>query len=123
MGKNILVVDDSESIRELIANTLEEAGYSVFRGVNGRDGVDKLQQMEQDMDLIVTDLFMPEMDGIDLIRNVRKMEDYKYTPILMLTTESHIDKKIEGKKAGVTGWLVKPFDEERLLKIVRKILR
>jgi len=123
MQRKILVVDDSESIRELISNTLEEAGYVVSRGVNGRDGVDKLKEMDESMDLIITDLFMPEMDGIDLIRHVRKMEDYKYTPILMLTTESHIDKKMEGKKAGVTGWLVKPFDEERLLKIVRKILR
>lgn len=123
MQKNILIVDDSESIRELVGNTLEQAGYKVYKGVNGKDGLERLKTLEDDISLVITDLFMPVMDGIDLIKGVRGMEEYKFVPILMLTTESHMDKKIEGKKAGVTGWMVKPFEEERLLKVVRKILR
>lgn len=122
MNNSILVVDDSESIRELISNTLENAGYQVTKGCNGVDGLVQIKKMDK-VALVITDLFMPEMDGIDMIRKIRTMDDYKYIPILMLTTESHMDKKIEAKKAGVTGWMVKPFEEEKLLKIVRKIIR
>lgn len=123
MQKKILIVDDSESIRELVGSTLEQAGYKVYKGVNGKDGLERLKTLDDTISLVITDLFMPIMDGLDLIRNVRKMDEYKFVPILMLTTESHIDKKMEGKKAGVTGWMVKPFEEDRLLRIVRKILR
>jgi two-component system chemotaxis response regulator CheY len=123
MQKKILIVDDSESIRELVGSTLEHAGYKVYKGVNGKDGLERLKTLDDTISLVITDLFMPVMDGLDLIRNVRKMDEYKFVPILMLTTESHIDKKMEGKKAGVTGWMVKPFEEDRLLRIVRKILR
>lgn len=122
MNKNILVVDDSESIRELISNTLENAGYSVTKGNNGVDGLSQIKKMGH-VAMVITDLFMPEMDGIDMIRAIRNIEEFKYTPILMLTTESHMDKKVEAKKAGVTGWMVKPFEEEKLVKIVRKIIR
>ena len=123
MKKHILIVDDSESIREMVGNSLEKAGYTITKGVNGRDGVEKLKSAEEEVSLVITDLFMPEMDGIDLIREVRKDEKYKYVPILMLTTESQAEKKMEGKKAGATGWMVKPFEEGRLLRIVRKIIR
>ena len=123
MKKNILIVDDSESIRELVGNSLENAGYSVIKGVNGKDGVHQLKKSPESISLIITDLFMPEMDGIDLIKEVRKDETYKYVPILMLTTESQAEKKLEGKRAGATGWMVKPFEEAKLLSIVKKVIR
>ncbi|MFY0686647.1 MAG: response regulator [Cyclobacteriaceae bacterium] len=123
MKKNILIVDDSESIRELVGSTLENAGYNVIKGVNGRDGVDQLLKFEDAIALIITDLFMPVMDGIGLIKEVRSLMEFKYVPILMLTTESHLDKKKEAKNAGVTGWMVKPFEEDKLLKIVHKVIR
>jgi len=123
MKKNILIVDDSESIRELVGNSLENAGYSVVKGVNGKDGIHQLKSYPDTISLIITDLFMPEMDGIDLIREVRKDDTYRYIPILMLTTESQAEKKLEGKRAGATGWMVKPFEEGKLLSIVKKVIR
>ncbi len=123
MEKNILVVDDSESIRELVGDILTNAGYRVFKGVDGKDGLEVLLATEENMSMIITDLFMPSMDGIDLIKEVRKLKRYQYVPILMLTTESHMSKKMEAKQAGVTGWMVKPFEEEKLLKTVHKIIR
>lgn len=122
MNKNILIVDDSESIRELVAKILEKAGYHVTKGDNGQDGYEKLLQLP-DVSLVITDLFMPLMDGIDLIKKIRSSEDYQYVPILMLTTESNMSKKMEAKEAGATGWMVKPFDKDKLLKIVHKIIR
>ena len=122
MKKNILIVDDSESIRELVGNSLENAGYNVLKGINGKDGVEVLRGFDDNVSLIITDLFMPEMDGIDLIREVRKDSVYKFVPILMLTTESQAEKKLEGKKAGATGWMVKPFEEGKLLRIVKKVI-
>lgn len=123
MKKNILIVDDSESIRELVGNSLENAGYAVVKGVNGKDGFHQLKASPDTISLIITDLFMPEMDGIDLIREVRKDDTYRYIPILMLTTESQVEKKLEGKRAGATGWMVKPFEEGKLLSIVKKVIR
>jgi two-component system chemotaxis response regulator CheY len=123
MKRNILIVDDSESIRELVGNTLENAGYKVFKGINGKDGVECLHKIDETISLIITDLFMPVMDGIELIKEVRLSDEYKYVPILMLTTESNLDKKMEAKDAGVTGWMVKPFAEDKLLKIVHKVIR
>ncbi|MCP4457416.1 MAG: response regulator [Cytophagales bacterium] len=123
MKKTVLIVDDSESIRELVGVTLEDAGYTVYKGVHGEDGLATLRDIQGHVSLIITDLFMPFMDGLGLIKEVRKDDNYKYTPILMLTTESQLDKKKEAKKAGVTGWIVKPFDQERLLKIVHKVVR
>ncbi|MCV9386384.1 response regulator [Reichenbachiella ulvae] len=123
MKKIILIVDDSESIRELVSVTLKGEGYEVYKGVNGLDGLEQLKKIEDRVSLIITDLFMPEMDGVGLVKEVRKMDQYKYTPILMLTTESHIEKKLVAKKEGVTGWIEKPFDQNRLLKIVQKVIR
>ena len=123
MKKSILIVDDSESIRELVGNSLENAGYAVLKGVNGKDGLDVLKSAESTISLIITDLFMPEMDGIDLIKEVRKDDTYRFVPILMLTTESQAEKKQEGKRAGATGWMVKPFEEGKLLRIVKKVIR
>ena len=123
MEKNILIVDDSESIRELVGDILTNAGYNVFKGSDGLDGLMRLKETDETMAMIITDLFMPAMDGIDLIREVRKLERYQYVPILMLTTESHLEKKMEAKEAGVTGWMVKPFEEEKLLRTVHKIIR
>lgn len=122
MDKNILIVDDSESIRELVNVTLTDAGYTVYKGVNGIDGLEQLKKIEGRVALIITDLFMPEMDGLQLIKEIRKDEQYRYVPILMLTTESQMEKKLVAKKEGVTGWIEKPFDQERLMKIVHKVI-
>ncbi|PIB34942.1 hypothetical protein BFP72_05805 [Reichenbachiella sp. 5M10] len=122
MKKSILIVDDSDSIRELVAVTLRDAGYQVYRGMDGQDGLAQLHQIQEKVSLIITDLFMPRMDGIGLVKAVRQEEKYKYVPILMLTTESQIEKKLEAKKEGVTGWIEKPFDQDRLMKIVHKVI-
>lgn len=121
MEKTILIVDDSESIREVVIFTLENAGYKVLSGV---DGVDALKHLDgKHLDLIITDLHMPNMDGIGLIKEVRKMEKYKFVPILYLTTESQHSIKMEAKKAGATGWIVKPFMPEKLIAAIGKILK
>ncbi|MCP9456423.1 MAG: response regulator [Nitrospira sp.] len=120
MGKTALVVDDSPTMRHMVAFTLANAGFTVIEAVNGKDAVDKAAG--QKMDLVVTDLNMPEMDGITLIKELRKTPDFRYTPILMLTTESAIEKKMQGKEAGATGWIVKPFNPDVLLKTIAKIL-
>lgn len=123
MEKNILIVDDSESIRELVNVTLSDAGYTVHKGINGLDGLEQLKKIEGRVALIITDLFMPEMDGLELIKEIRNDDKYKYVPILMLTTESQMEKKLVAKREGVTGWIEKPFDQERLMKIVQKVIR
>lgn len=122
MSKKILIVDDSESIREVVCFTLENAGFQVFKGV---DGVDALTVLEANapVDLIITDLHMPNMDGIDFIRNVRANDAYKFVPILFLTTESQNDKKMAAKEAGATGWIVKPFVPDKLLAAISKVVR
>ena len=121
MAKTVLIVDDSESIRELVGLTLESSGYKVDKGV---DGVDALKLLDgREINLVITDLNMPNMDGIQLIREVRKRDGYSTVPILMLTTESQAVKKEEAKLAGATGWIVKPFVQEKLLEVVKKIIR
>jgi two-component system, chemotaxis family, chemotaxis protein CheY len=121
MIKNILIVDDSESIRELVSLTLESSGYHVDKGI---DGVDALNFLDgRAINLVITDLNMPNMDGIQFIREVRKTIGYSTVPILMLTTESQTAKKEEAKAAGATAWMVKPFGQERLLEVVKKVLR
>jgi len=121
MSKTVLIVDDSESIREVVNATLENAGYNVLVGV---DGVDAQKHLDgQDISLVITDLNMPNKDGIELIRDIRKEDDYKFIPILLLTTESQSEKKMEAKAAGATGWIVKPFVQEKLLATVRKVIR
>lgn len=120
MGKTIMTVDDSASVRQMVGFTLKKAGFSVIEASDGKDALGKLKG---EVNLIVTDLNMPNMDGIELIRNVRKNPSYKFVPIVMLTTESQASKKQEGKQAGATGWIVKPFKPEQLLAVVNKLLR
>ena len=121
MGKTILVVDDSVSMRQLVTFALKSAGYDVIAAVHGKDGLEKLKAGKVDM--IVTDLNMPEMDGIELIKNVRSNAASKFTPIVMLTTESQETRKQEGKLAGASGWLVKPFKPEELVNVVKKFVK
>ena len=120
MGKNILIVDDSESIREVVNFTLENEGHTVFVGIDGKDAFKFLDGRR--IDLVITDLHMPEMNGIELIKAIRSMEDYKRIPILFLTTESQQDKKMEAKVAGATGWIIKPFVPAKLLAAINKVL-
>jgi two-component system chemotaxis response regulator CheY len=121
MNKKILVVDDSESVREIVRDTLEKAGYQVQTAPDGKDALELLPA--EAFQMVVTDLYMPQVDGLTLIREIRKMEEYQFTPILFLTTESHLDKKKQAKDAGATGWIVKPFEPEKLIRAVKKVLR
>jgi len=119
--KTILAVDDSATIRQMVAFALQGSGYEVLAAV---DGADALKQIAaRHMDMIITDLNMPGMDGIELIRQVRGLAAYKFVPILLLTTESAPEKKQEGKAAGATGWIVKPFDPPQLVATVQKVMR
>ncbi|MEP6889662.1 MAG: response regulator [Nitrospirota bacterium] len=121
MDKTALVVDDSPTMRQMVALTLANAGFKVVEAEHGKDAVNKVAAGPK-MDIVITDLNMPEMDGISLIKELRKMAAFKFTPILMLTTESAIEKKQAGKEAGATGWIVKPFNPEVMLKIIAKVL-
>ncbi len=107
-------------MRQMVAFTLREAGYEVVEAEHGQDGLDKISK--HTVNVVITDLNMPVMDGFAFIRNVRAMPAHKFLPILMLTTESQLSKKEEGKAAGATGWIVKPFDPEKLLQVVAKVL-
>ena len=118
--RTILAVDDSPSIRQMVAFTLKGAGYEVFEANDGQDGLDKARARKAD--LVLTDQNMPRMDGITLIQSLRKLPDYSAIPILVLTTESSDEMKAKGRAAGATGWLVKPFDPKRLIDVVRKVL-
>ncbi|MCG8699320.1 MAG: response regulator [Bacteroidales bacterium] len=121
MEKTILIVDDSESIIEVVKFTLENNGFNVLPAINGKDALQYLDGRE--LALVLTDLHMPEMNGIELIKEIRTMEAYQSTPILFLTTESQADKKIEAKEAGATGWIVKPFAPPKLLAAIKKVVR
>lgn len=121
MAKQFLVVDDSASMRQLVSFTIKEAGFDVIVAENGKDALAKLGG--QKVDMVVTDLNMPEMDGITLIKQLRSLPAYKFTPIVMLTTESQESKKQEGKSAGASGWIVKPFSPDKLLEVVRKFVK
>jgi len=120
MAKNILTVDDSASIRQMVAFTLKSAGYNVIEAVDGQEGLDKAKS--NTAHLVLTDQNMPKMDGLTLIKTLRGLPQYKATPILMLTTESSDAMKAQGKAAGATGWLVKPFDPQKLLDVVKKVI-
>ncbi len=120
MSKIIMTVDDSASVRQMVGFTLRGAGYQVLEAVDGKDALAKLNGAAAHM--VVTDLNMPNMDGISLIRALRANPTYRFIPIIMLTTESQAQKKQEGKAAGATGWIVKPFNPEQLLAVVRKVL-
>ncbi|MPY25398.1 response regulator [Shewanella psychropiezotolerans] len=118
--KKILAVDDSASMRQMVCFTLKTAGFDVTEACNGDEALKVAQQGEYD--LVISDVNMPIMDGLTLIRNLRTLPNYKFTPLLMLTTESGTDKKQEGRSAGATGWIVKPFNPDQLLATVRKVL-
>jgi len=120
MAKTILAVDDSTSIRQMVSFTLKGAGYDVVEAVDGQDGLDKAKS--KPINLVLTDQNMPKMDGLSLIKSLRGLPQYKTTPILMLTTEAGDDMKAKGKAAGATGWLVKPFDPQKLLDVVKKVI-
>ena len=119
MSKTIMVVDDSSSIRQVVSIALKGAGYEVIEACDGRDALSKLTG--QKIHLIVSDVNMPNLDGIGLVKEVKKHPQYKFTPIMMLTTESSDSKKQEGKDAGAKGWLVKPFQPPALLSAVAKL--
>ncbi|MHC1480575.1 response regulator [Frateuria aurantia] len=116
----ILAVDDSASMRSMVAFTLRGAGHDVVEAENGQLALDQAKQAS--FDLVLADVNMPVMDGITLVRELRALPAYTGVPILVLTTESHTDKKMEGKAAGATGWLVKPFDPEKLLSTIQRVL-
>jgi len=120
VAKTVLIVDDSVSIRQVVGFTLKQAGFTVLDASNGQEALGKLSG--QRVDLIVTDLNMPVMDGITLIKNVRSQPATRGVPVLMLTTESQDTKKQEGKAAGATGWIVKPFHPEKLLQVIARVL-
>ncbi|MHB8912820.1 MAG: response regulator [Lysobacter sp.] len=120
MSAQLLIVDDSTSMRQMVAFALSSAGYAVREAEDGQAALEIART--QRFDAVVTDVNMPRMDGITLIRELRQLPAYKFTPMLMLTTESGGDKKMEGKAAGATGWLVKPFDPEQLVATIRKVL-
>jgi two-component system chemotaxis response regulator CheY len=119
--RHILTVDDSSSVRQMVSFTLRAAGYEVTEAVDGKDGLAKVER--EKFDLIITDLNMPNVDGIQLITAVRKMPGYSFVPILMLSTESQAEKKDAGRKAGATGWIVKPFNADQLVAVVQKLVK
>ena len=121
MSKTIMIVDDSLSMRQMLGKTLRDAGYDVTEAVDGRDAVEKLKARATD--LLITDLNMPNMDGIQLISAARAMPSLKLTPIIMLTTEADANKKQAGRAAGATAWVVNPFQPDQLLGAIRKVMR
>lgn len=120
MSKTIMTVDDSTSVRQMVSFTLKGAGYDVVEASDGKEAVSKLNGSA--LHMVITDLNMPNLDGIGLIRAIRANPSYKFIPVIMLTTESQASKKEEGKSAGATGWIVKPFKPEQLLAVVKKVL-
>ncbi len=120
MAKTILIVDDSASVRQVVSITLKGAGYEVIEGVDGKDALSKLKG--QKVHLIISDVNMPNMDGITFVKEVKKLDAYKFTPIIMLTTESQEGKKQEGQAAGAKAWVVKPFQPTQMLSAVSKLI-
>lgn len=121
MKKNILIVDDSESIREVVANGLEMSGYTVIKGTNGAEGLKLLKENNQ-INLVISDLNMPVMDGISFLKEIRSNPQHKYLPVIILTTESQESKKQEARNAGATGWIIKPFSQEKLIAVIKKVI-
>ncbi len=116
----ILAVDDSASMRQMVAFTLKCAGFTVVEAADGIEALGKAK--ETVMDLVISDINMPNMDGFSLIKELRNLPAYRFIPMLMLTTESAKDKKLQGREAGATGWIVKPFNPDQLLATVNKVL-
>ncbi len=120
MSKTIMTVDDSASVRQMVSFTLKGAGYDVIEAGDGQQAVGKLNGTP--IHMVITDLNMPNLDGIGLIRAIRGNASYKFIPVIMLTTESQASTNEQGKAAGATGWIVKPFKPEQLLAVVKKVL-
>ena len=120
MAKNILVVDDSSSVRQVVGIALKSAGYDVIEACDGKDALGKLNG--QKVHLIISDVNMPNMDGITFVKEVKKLPSYKFTPIIMMTTESQESKKMEGQAAGAKAWVVKPFQPAQMLAAVSKLI-
>ncbi len=121
MGKTVMIVDDSASMRQVVGFALKDAGFDVIAAVDGKDAMGKLNGAKVEM--IITDLNMPNLNGIELIKQVRRTDGYRFTPIIMLTTESQESSKAEGRQAGASGWIVKPFTPDQLLGVVKKFIR
>jgi len=120
MPRTAVIVDDSISMRQMVSFAMKEAGFSVLEGGNGQEGLKHLDGKR--VDLIITDLNMPVMDGISMLKQLRAKPQYKFTPVLMLTTESQEAKKQEGRAAGATGWIIKPFNLPQLLQVIKKLV-
>ena len=121
MKKNIVVVEDSKTILEVLSFSLEKADYNIFTASSGTEALKYFDGRE--IDLMITDLYMPEMDGIELVKKIKLIEKYNGIPILFLTTESQQSKKLEAKKIGATGWVIKPFVPEKLVQAINKLLK
>ncbi len=119
MAKTIMIVDDSASMRQVVGITLKGAGYDVLEGIDGIDALAKLKG--QKVHLIISDVNMPNMDGISFVKAVKLLPAYKFTPIIMLTTESEESKKTQGQAAGAKAWVVKPFQPAQLLMAVQRL--
>lgn len=116
----ILAVDDSQSIRQMVSHTLQDVGHEVTTAVDGVDALSKSKQAKYD--IIISDINMPNMDGLEFVKQVRSQAIHKFIPILMLTTETSAEKKSQGKQAGATGWIVKPFNPETLIKTIQRVV-
>jgi len=123
MRKKILIVDDSATVRLALSSALSEAGHEIVEACNGHEALEYLENEEiTPINMLITDLNMPKVDGIDLIRQVRRTSGFRFVPIIMLTSESDDDKKQKGKAAGASGWVVKPFKPEQLLTVVNMVM-
>ncbi|MCS6865709.1 MAG: response regulator [Gemmataceae bacterium] len=120
MGKSVLIVDDSRTIRQMLGDTLRSAGFRVLEGANGEEALRRV--VGQTVHLVITDLNMPVMGGLALIEQLRAKKEFRFTPILVLTTESDESRKNQGRAVGATGWIVKPFDPERLIQVVKRLV-
>ncbi len=120
MAKTVMIVDDSASIRQIVTIALNGAGYEVIEGCDGKDALEKLKG--QKVNLVICDVNMPNMDGFTFVQNMKLIPAYKFTPVIMLTTESKEEKKMEGKAAGAKAWIVKPFQPAQLLTAVTKLV-
>ena len=121
--KKVMTVDDSASIRMMVQFTLKDLGYEILMASNGKEALEKLTNIKmQKIDLLITDFNMPELNGVGLVKKVRELPEYRFIPIIMLTTEFQPEKKFEGRSAGVSSWLVKPFKPEQLVTVVKRML-
>ncbi len=120
MSKTVLLVDDAAVIRQICALTLKREGHKILEAVNGKDALSKIEGIK--LDLVITDINMPEMDGIELIKQLRQQQQHRFVPIVVLSTVSQEHKVKEGREAGASGWILKPFDGKKLLEVVNKFI-